>query len=262
MSSSSSSSGYAYDVDSDDSDEDDCSVGCEYDVGAFIDEVVGTEGGDANWTDFCGPCCTDANKDVTEQLEVDGEEKKSSTFSFDDEQQTLKLINNNGSNKKRRVVKKVSVTTTEGAPKVLSPAEVAQLYRDFRYYRQGSECCAKAKTRGTNCIEFAFTDKSHIEDVGSGLAFVTACREETLNMRKTEKRSFIQGRLRSRWDGALSARAPEDKKIPQYFPYGAMNGTEPITLCQSSFAALYDVTPHSVKALVSNIMAGNGRRKR
>ena len=36
-----------------------------------------------------------------------------------------------------------------------------------------------------------------------------------------------------------------------------MNGTESITLCQSSFAALYDVTPHSVKALlVSNIMAG------
>ena len=62
----------AYDVeDSDNSDDDDD----EYsesgdDVGHFLSEVAGTDGGDAKWSDFCGPCCTGANNkdDTTEHL--------------------------------------------------------------------------------------------------------------------------------------------------------------------------------------------------
>ena len=108
---SSSSSGHAdnrvYDVDeSDNSDEDDdYSKKGEDDVGDFIFDVAGSRDGDGNWNEFCGTCCTTAanNKDVTEHLEVDGEEKSSSASSpsFDGQQQTLIL---DGS-KKRRVLR-------------------------------------------------------------------------------------------------------------------------------------------------------------
>jgi hypothetical protein len=264
MSSSSSSSGHAYgrayDVeDSENSDDDDDEYSESGDVvGHFLSEVAGTDGGDASWGEFCGPCCTGANNkdDTTEEVEVDGEAKSSAAPSFDGHQQTLMLNTDNV--KKRRVVKKVSITTTQGPPKVISPADVAQLYRGLRHHgRNSDECCVKARTRGTNCIEFAFTDpQSKVEDVARGMAFLSASLEETLNMSKPEKKSLIQARLRSLWNGALSARAPGETKVPQYFPYGVINGTESITLCQNSFAAIYDVTPHSVKKLVNNILTG------
>ena len=132
----------AYDVeDSDNSDDDDDEYSESGDVvGHFLSEVAGTDGGDASWGEFCGPCCTGANNkdDTTEEVEVDGEAKSSAAPSFDGHQQTLMLNTDNV--KKRRVIKKVSITTTQGPPKVISPADVAQLYRGLRR----DECCVKA----------------------------------------------------------------------------------------------------------------------
>ena len=67
------------------------SFGGDDDFGDLIAEFVGTVGGDdASRSDFCGPCCTDANnKHVTEHLEVDGVEKTSAYPSFDGQQLTL-----------------------------------------------------------------------------------------------------------------------------------------------------------------------------
>ncbi len=226
-------------------------------MGQFISEIACGEDGDAGWNDvLCGSCCPDVNnKDVVENLEVDVEAAVADEETFAPfDGQTLNLLKT----KKRRVRKTVSVTTTQGAPKVLLPADVATLYRSFRYHKSASNhCCARAKTREANCIEFAFTDpNTQSENVTGGLAFLTGGREETLNMTRAEKKSAVQDHLRALWSGALARRAHGDEKVPQYFPYGALHLSTPITLCQNSFAALYDVKPNLVKNLVSNIMSG------
>ena len=259
-SSSSAGPGWILSDEDDQSDDDNDSTNGDG-IGALISDIACAEGGDNNWNDLlCGSCCTTGgdeqqHDDTVEEVEFDDVEDAAPVF----EGQTLNLVEKNAS-KRRRVVKKVSVRTTQGAPKVLSPSDVAKLYRNLRYNQAAqNHCCARAKTRSMNCFEFAFTNQAtQIENVAGGTAFLTGYREETLNMTRSEKKCLVQGRLRGLWNAALIARLPGDSKIPQYFPYGAMLlRSESITLCQNSFAALYDVKPNLVKNIVTHIMAAN-----
>jgi hypothetical protein len=257
---SSSSSGVGWRIE--DEDEDEANDGFTADendndddyIGEFISDVAGAEGGDDNWNDLCGACCSSKNKDVVEDMDVEmDEEAEHQPLAFEGQTLDFEKL------KKRRVVKKCSVTTTKGAPKVLSPGDVRLLYNTMRFNSiLGNNCCARASSRRANCIEHAFTSNETMsEDVAGGMIFLTGCREESLNMTKSEKKELVQTRLRGLWNGALTARAAGDDRTPQYFPYGAMHmGRQPITLCKTSFAALYDVTPHLVKTLVTNIMSG------
>lgn len=246
------------------------------DVGDFINHVALNCGGDDAWQEFCshGPgfcgSCSDPahtaphaeDSVMEEEFDIDlpvAAAGSTPTIAPPFEGTTIFLAGKSEvGGKKRRVIARVSVITTEGVPKVLSPGDVSKFFTSSRYHPDlQNACCSRAKRRGTNCIEFGFTNSETLaEDVPAGLRFLAAFREETLNMTRAEKKGLVQERLRALWNGALTARPAGDEKKPQYFPYSALSEGVSVTLCQTSFAYLYDVTPNLVKELVTNIMAG------